>query len=168
VNTVSSAYRDLLSMDRAAIRAEIAQRNALRKSAQLPLLDEQKEFDNACQTILSARWQAFRVTKQADYDRIYDEVVAKRGHPSGSFGGWGIRMEIGKRFEAFLRTHYSDEITIVTQIAPDYLAITRQVTECRENADCHEFRLIVVIAASRGSLAVSFSGSLFVAGPAAS
>ena len=42
-------------MDRAAIRAEIAQRNALRKSAQLPLLDEQKEFDNAFQTILLHR-----------------------------------------------------------------------------------------------------------------
>ena len=78
-----SRDRDLLSLDRAAIWAAIAQRNALRKSAQLPLLVEQKEFDNACQTILSARWQAFRVTTQADYDRIYDEVVAERGHPSG-------------------------------------------------------------------------------------
>ena len=44
-------------------------------------------------------------------------------------------MEIGKRFEAFLRAHYSDEITIVMQIAPDYLAITRQVTEDVKNAD---------------------------------
>ena len=144
MNAVSSADRDLLNMDRAAIWAEIAQRNALRKSAQLPLLDEQREFDNACQTILSARWRAFRATKQADYERIYDEVVAERGHPSGSIGGWGIRMEIGKRFEAFLRAHYSDEITIVMQIAPDYLAITRQVTEGRKIADWHEFRLIVV------------------------
>ena len=129
MNAVSSVDRDLLNMDRAAVWAEIAQRNALRKLAQLPLLDEQKEFDNACQTILSARWRAFRATKQADYDRIHDEVVAERGHPSGSIGGWGIRMEIGKRFEAFLRAHYRDEITIVMQIAPDYLAITRQVTE---------------------------------------
>jgi hypothetical protein len=40
VNAVSNRERDLLSMDRAAIRAEIAQRNALRKSARLPLLDE--------------------------------------------------------------------------------------------------------------------------------
>jgi hypothetical protein len=118
-----------LSMDKAAIWAEITQRNALRKSAQLPLLNEQREFDNACQIILRARWQAFRVSKQADYDRIYDEVVAERGHPAGSFGGWGIRMEIGKRFEAFLRAHYSNEIAIVMQIAPDYLAITRQVAE---------------------------------------
>ena len=122
-------------MDRAAIRAEIAERNALRESAQLPLLDEQREFDNACRTILSARWLAFRISKQADYDRIYDEVLAERGHPSGSIGGWGIRMEIGKRFEAFLRAHHSDEITIVMQIAPDYLAITRQVIESVKNAD---------------------------------
>jgi hypothetical protein len=129
VNAVSSADRDLLSMDRAAIWAEIAQQNALRKSAQLPLLDVQKEFDRACKTILSARWQAFRATKQSDYERIRDDVVAELGHPSGSIGGWGIRMEIDKRFEAFLRAHYSDEITIVMQIAPDYLAIRRQVTE---------------------------------------
>ena len=132
---VGSADRDLLNMDRAAVWAEIAQRNALRKLAQLPLLDEQREFDNACQTILSARWRAFRATKQADYERIREEVVAERGHPSGSVGGWGIRTEIGKRFEAFLRTHCSDEITIVMQIAPDYLAITRQVTEGVRNAD---------------------------------
>jgi hypothetical protein len=118
-----------LSMDRAAIWAEIVQRNALRKSAQLPLLDEQREFDNACEVVLSARWRAFRATKQSDYERYRDEVVAERGHPSGSIGGWGIRMEIGKRFEAFLRAHYSDELTNVIQIAPDYLAITRQVTE---------------------------------------
>ena len=136
MNAVGSPDRDLLSMDRAAIWAEIAQRNALRRSAQLPLLDEQKEFDNACQTILSARWLAFRASKQADYDRIYDEVVAERGRrPSGSIGGWGTRMEIGKRFEAYLRAHYSDEITIAMQIAPDYLAITRQVIEGVENAD---------------------------------
>ena len=135
MNGVGSGDRELLSMDRAAIWAEIAQRNALRKSAQLPLLDEQKEFDNACEVHLNARWRAFRATKQADYDRIYDEVVAERGHPSGSIGGWGIRMEIGKRFEAFLRAHYSDEIAIVMKIAPDYLAITRQVIEDRENAD---------------------------------
>ena len=130
---VSSADRDLLGVNRAAIWAEIAQRNALRKSAQLPLLDEQKEFDNACKVALNARWRAFRITKQADYDRIYDEVVAERGHPSGSIGGWGIRLEIGKWFEAFLRAHYSDEIAIVTQIAPDYLAITKQVTEGLKN-----------------------------------
>ena len=83
MNAVSSVDRDLLSMDRAAVWAEIAQRNALRKLAQLPLLDEQREFDNACQTILSARWRAFRATKQADYERIREEVVAERGHPSG-------------------------------------------------------------------------------------
>jgi hypothetical protein len=83
-------------------------RNGTRKPAQLPLLDEQREFDNACQTTLGARWQAFRTTKQADYDLIYEELVAERG---------------------------SDEITIVMQIAPDYLAITRRVTEGRKNAD---------------------------------
>ena len=58
--TSSRADPDMLSMDRAAIWADIAQRNALRKSARLPLLDEQKEFDNACEVALNARWRAFR------------------------------------------------------------------------------------------------------------
>ena len=47
--------------------------------------------------------------------------MAEHGRPSGMISGWGIRMEIGKRFEAFLRAHYSDEIATVMQIAPDHL-----------------------------------------------
>ena len=38
-------------------------------------------------------------------------------------------MEINKRFEAFLRAQYADEIAIMMEIAPDYLAITRQAVE---------------------------------------
>ena len=38
-------------------------------------------------------------------------------------------MGINKRFEAFLRAQYADEIAIMTEIAPDYLAITRQAVE---------------------------------------
>ena len=33
---------------------------------------------------------------------------------------------MNKRFEAFLRAQYADEIAIMMEIAPDYLAITRQ------------------------------------------
>jgi hypothetical protein len=62
-------------------------------------------------------------------------VVVERGHPSGSIGRGGIRMEIRKRFKAFLRAYYSDEIAIAMHIVPDYLAITRQVAEGVRNAD---------------------------------
>src|SRR4249920_3159633 len=93
---------NIWTVDKATIRAEIRQRNALRKSALLPLLDEQAEFDHACTVIRAQRWHAFRESKQADYQRIRAEVLAVRRAPSGSIGGWGFNMEINKRFEAFL------------------------------------------------------------------
>ena len=120
---------NIWTVDKARIRAEIKQRNALRKSALLPLLDEQKEFDHACTIIRAQRWHAVRESKQGDYQRIRDEVLAVRRAPSGSISGWGFNVEINKRFEAFLRAQYADEIAIMREIAPDYLAITRQAVE---------------------------------------
>jgi hypothetical protein len=37
-------------------------------------------------------------------------VYAKRGVPSGWIGRWARHIEINKRFEAFLRANYADEI----------------------------------------------------------
>jgi hypothetical protein len=119
------------TVDKATIRADIRQRNALRKSALLPLLDEQTEFDHACTVIKDQRWHAFRESKQADRQRIRDEMLAGRRPPSGSIGGWGFNMKVNKRFEALLRAQYADEIAIMMEIAPDYLAITRQSVETR-------------------------------------
>jgi hypothetical protein len=120
---------NIWTVDKATIRAEIRQRNALRKSALLPLLDEQKEFDHACVVIRAQRGHAFWESKQADRQRIREEILVGHNPPSGSIGGWGFNMEINKRFKAFLRAQYADEIAIMMEIAPDYLAITRQAVE---------------------------------------
>ena len=93
------------------------------------MLDEQKEFDHACTAIREQRWYAFKESKQADRQRIREEMLAGRQTPSGYIGWWGINLKIKKRFEAFLRAQYADEIAIMMEIAPDYLAITRQAVE---------------------------------------
>ena len=78
---------NIWTVDKATIRAEIRQRNALRKSALLPLLDEQKKLDHACVVIRAQRWHAFRESsKQADYQRIRAEALAGRDLPSGYIG----------------------------------------------------------------------------------
>ena len=82
------------------IRAEIRQRNALRKAALLPLLDEQREFDHACAVIREQRYRAFRDTKQADYERIRQEVFSEWGRPRGFIASWGWSMEIDRRVDA--------------------------------------------------------------------
>ena len=98
-------------------------------SALLTLLDEQKEFAHACTVIRAQRWHAFRESKQADYQRIRTKALTGRNPPSGWIAGWGFHAGINKRFEAFLRAQYADEIAIMMEIAPDYLAITRQAVE---------------------------------------
>jgi hypothetical protein len=111
------------------IRAEIRQRNALRKAALLPLLDEQREFDHACAVIREQRYRALKDSKQTDCERIRQEVFAERGRPRGFLASWGWSVEIDRRADAFLRANYADEIATLMQIGPDYLGITRQVVE---------------------------------------
>ena len=60
-------------------------------------------------------------SKQSDYERFRDELYGERGIPSGMMGRWTRHIEIDRRFEAFLRVHYTDEITMMKDIAPDYL-----------------------------------------------
>jgi hypothetical protein len=114
------------------IRAEIRQRNGLRKAALLPLLDEQREFDHACAVMRQQRYRALKDSKQADYERIRQEVVAERGRPRRFLASWGWSVEIDRRVDAFLRANYADEIARLMQIGPDYLGITRQVVEDSE------------------------------------
>ena len=120
---------DIWTVDKATIRAEIRARNALRRSALLPLLDEQKELEHACRLIRNRRWSAFKGSKQAAYERFRDEVYAERGGPSGMMGRWARHIEINNRFEAFLHANCADEIAAMLEIAPDYLAITRETVE---------------------------------------
>ncbi len=120
---------NIWTVDGEAIRSEINARNALRKSALLPLLDEQKESEQACMLIRDKRWHAFKGRKQADYERFRDEVYAQRGAPTSFMGRWSRHTEINQRFEAFLHANYADEIASMMQIAPDYLGITRMIVE---------------------------------------
>ena len=120
---------NIWTVEKATIGAEIRQRNVLRKSALLPLLNEQQELEHACWLIRSKRWHAFKESKQSDYERFRDEVYAERGIPSGMMGRWAWHIEIDKRFEAFLRVNYADEIAMMIDIAPDYISITKQTVE---------------------------------------
>jgi hypothetical protein len=120
---------DIWTIDKATIWAKISQRNALRRSALLPLLDEQQELERGCRLIRDKRWYAFNKGKQAVIERFRDEVYAERGTPSGTMGRWAWHIEIDRRVEAFLRANYADEIATIMDITPDYLAITRQTVE---------------------------------------
>jgi hypothetical protein len=56
---------DIWTVDKGTIRAEIRARNALRQSALLPLLDEQKELEHVCSLIRDRRWSGFKGSPQA-------------------------------------------------------------------------------------------------------
>jgi len=133
--TVGQIPVDIWTVDKATIRAEIRARNALRQSALLPLLDEQKELEHACSLIRDKRWYAFKASKRGDYERFRDEVYAERGVPSSFMGRWAWYFEINNRFEAFLHANCADEIAAMTEITPDYLAITRETVEARPQGE---------------------------------
>ena len=120
---------NIWAVDGQAIRSEINTRNAIRKAALLPLLDEQKELEHACTLIRHKRWHAFKESKQSDYERFRDEVYTERGPPTDFSGRRSRHFCTTKRFEAFLRANYADEIVAMMDIAPDYLAITRRIVE---------------------------------------
>jgi hypothetical protein len=120
---------NIWTVDGEAIRSEINARNAIRKAALLPILDEQMEFEHACMLIRRKRWFAFKESKEADYERFRDEVYTELGPPTDFSGRRSRHFCITKRFEAFLRANYADEIVAMMDIAPDYLAITRRLVE---------------------------------------
>ena len=93
-------------MDTVAIFKEITERNALRKQAQLPLLDVRAEFAHACWVARQAEWQAFCTEKQADIERIRAEVIAERGRPQNMVDNIGFTYRVERRFEAYAAIHY--------------------------------------------------------------
>jgi hypothetical protein len=99
-------------MDKVGIFQELTQRNALRKAAQLPLLDVRAEFVHACAVARSAEWRAFCESKAADIERIQAEVLkelrTKHGaqFPSNSIAALALQRAVARRFEAFAAIHY--------------------------------------------------------------
>ena len=95
-------------MDRAAAFTLITQRNALRRAAQLPLLDVREELDKAANL---AAWDAFgkEAARHAERRRAITEAVlaeyrAKFGpdFPSTSSGQYMLQVIVGQRFHAYL------------------------------------------------------------------
>jgi len=91
---------NIWTVDGEAIRSEINARNAIRKAALLPILDEQMEFEHACMLIRRKRWFAFKESKEADYERFRDEVYTELGPPTDFSGRRSRHFCITKRFEA--------------------------------------------------------------------
>lgn len=120
---------NIWTVDGATIRARIRERNRIRAAALLPLVDERREFENACGVIWSARWRAFCDRYKDDLERFKEQVVAERGPPRGWIVAGSHYDEAWRRFKAFLHAKYADNIAALFIIAPDYLAITRTVTE---------------------------------------
>ncbi len=82
---------------RGAILSAILRRQALRREAQLPLLDVRAEYERA---VTQARWRAHVETYgEAIRAQVYAELRAKQGpHFRMSVGGmWAVRLLTAKR-----------------------------------------------------------------------
>ncbi|OHV17801.1 hypothetical protein BK022_03310 [Methylorubrum extorquens] len=83
--------------DRGAIFSNILQRQALRREAQLPLLDVRAEYERA---IEQARWKAHVETYgETIHAQVLAELRTKNGPQfGGSVGGmWAVRILASKR-----------------------------------------------------------------------
>lgn len=96
-------------MDKSAFFTDLTHRNALRKAAQLPLLDFRAEMANAVALDDLHRHAALCKAHAADRKRIEDEVLAEyrltRGAdfvPRGAFGTMAFQARVTRRFNAFL------------------------------------------------------------------
>jgi hypothetical protein len=95
-------------VDKAAIFAELARRNAVRRDAKLPLLDLRAEFKHAVSVAL---WHEGCERFRDDMQRIKQEVLAefreRRGadFPQSVGGHWLVNYEVSRRFLALLADH---------------------------------------------------------------
>lgn len=119
---------DIWTVDQPMIREVIRRRNALRRTALLPLVDEHREFDHACMAIRGARFTAFWDANKTEYDRIRKEVIAVCGPIRGWSHAGIIYREVQERFNAYMYARFPDQIAAMRRIAPDYLTITRDTT----------------------------------------
>lgn len=96
-------------MDKHAIFHELTKRNALRKAAQLPLLDLHKEFAYAVRREEVRDYYEYRKDRHGDEEErilraVLEEYRERHGphSPCNSFGWMGIRAETERRFRSFL------------------------------------------------------------------
>ena len=72
-------------------------------------------------------------------------------------GRWAWHIEIDKRFEAFLRANYADEIAMMIDIAPDYISITKRPSKGHprpiEHADRADYQRVRAVGQDRVELA---------------
>ena len=95
-------------MDRSAIFHSITKRNALRRAAQMPLLDVRREFDRLVALKAVDEYYALRKAHYAaDEERILESVWEEycARHPEWGHTGLGVlavRLDAERRFQAFL------------------------------------------------------------------
>ena len=95
-------------MDRARIFHGITERNALRKAAQMPLLDVRQEFDRLVALEALDEYYALRKARYAaDEERILETVWREYRARKPDWGHTGlgvlaVRLDAERRFQAFL------------------------------------------------------------------
>ena len=90
-------------VDRAAIFTEITQRNALRKAAQLPVIDVPGEYQEAVARALHLEWEKRRASEiAAIWEDEKTRYRARTGHePYGMLNGDGlVSAQANKRIAA--------------------------------------------------------------------
>jgi hypothetical protein len=86
-------------IDKAAIFTELTERNAVRRQAQLPLLDMRDQFDRAVEF---THWKA---VCEEHADRVRSEVIAELSksfgrEPQSAGGRWSVSILMLKRLRA--------------------------------------------------------------------
>ena len=95
-------------MDRAEIFRQVTLRNALRRTAQMPLLDVRKEYDRAVTIAAMREYDEIRRRYQADEARILAVVWSeyRQRHGAGfggsSLGRLAVHHEADRRMTEFL------------------------------------------------------------------
>ena len=99
-------------MDRAAIFTEITKRNALRRKAQLPLLDVRAEMAHAVSLAALKEYREFCDQHRDKLEQFRTEVLAEMRERNPNFFGHSLggRLAVGfkarRRFEAWIEENF--------------------------------------------------------------
>lgn len=97
-------------MDKAVLLADVLRRNALRRQAQLPLLDVRAELEHACMVAQLQDYRAFQDAHKDVLDRIRADVLAELRQRYGPEfpDGFGSRLmlaiRVDERFARYAQT----------------------------------------------------------------